>query len=129
MKLNSGLLYALASVALVSFAQLAMKYGMSNINSDYAWLFEMQQWIQQWPSIIWVISGLIAYVASMACWLGALSYLPLSRAYPILALSYVVVYFAANLLDPITETIELSSLLGIVMIVLGVSVVNSGKTH
>jgi multidrug transporter EmrE-like cation transporter len=65
---------------------------------------------------LWV--GLGCYGVSVVVWLGALSRVPVSIAYPMLSIGYVVNAFAAAWL--FGETLSLGKLAGIAMICAGV---------
>jgi multidrug transporter EmrE-like cation transporter len=65
---------------------------------------------------LWV--GLACYVVSVVVWLGALSRVPVSIAYPMLSIGYVVNAFAAALL--FDEVLSVGKLAGIAMICAGV---------
>ncbi len=62
--------------------------------------------------------GLACYGVSVLLWLGALSRVPVSIAYPMLSIGYVVNAFAAAAL--FGEALSLAKLGGIALIVLGV---------
>jgi multidrug transporter EmrE-like cation transporter len=65
---------------------------------------------------LWV--GLACYGVSVVVWLGALSRVPVSIAYPMLSIGYVVNAFAAALL--FGEALSVGKLAGIAMICAGV---------
>jgi multidrug transporter EmrE-like cation transporter len=65
---------------------------------------------------LWV--GLACYGVSVVVWLGALSRVPVSIAYPMLSIGYVVNAFAAALL--FDEVLSVGKLAGIAMICAGV---------
>jgi multidrug transporter EmrE-like cation transporter len=65
---------------------------------------------------LWV--GLACYGVSVVVWLGALSRVPVSVAYPMLSIGYVVNAFAAALL--FGEALSVGKLTGIAMICAGV---------
>jgi multidrug transporter EmrE-like cation transporter len=65
---------------------------------------------------LWV--GLACYAVSVVVWLGALSRVPVSVAYPMLSIGYVVNAFAASLL--FGEALSVGKLAGIAMICAGV---------
>jgi multidrug transporter EmrE-like cation transporter len=65
---------------------------------------------------LWV--GLGCYGVSVVIWLGALSRVPVSVAYPMLSIGYVVNAFAAALL--FGEALSVGKLAGIAMICAGV---------
>jgi multidrug transporter EmrE-like cation transporter len=65
-------------------------------------------------------AGLACYGVSVLVWLGALSRAPVSVAYPMLSIGYIVNAFAAALL--FGEALSSAKLAGIAVIVLGVVV-------
>lgn len=114
-----GYCWGISSVALVTLAQLLMKWGMMylpQILLGDIWLF-ITTHIQP---LLAVCSGLVGYVLSMLCWFFALRYLPLNQVYPLLSISYVLVYLLAVLLPWFNETATLVKTLGTVLILSGV---------
>lgn len=109
-----GWLLALASVLLVSLAQLLLRTAMLALPA-----------LNTWTSLPWqhgllpLLAGLAAYGCSMLCWLLALRQLPLNRLYPLLSLSYVLVWLAAISLPAFNESFRWSSLAGVLLIVCG----------
>jgi multidrug transporter EmrE-like cation transporter len=65
---------------------------------------------------LWI--GLACYGVSVVLWLGALSRVPVSTAYPMLSIGYVVNAFAAALL--FGEVLSAPKLAGIALICVGV---------
>ena len=66
------------------------------------------------------LHGAMAHpLAAGVCWLLALRLLPLNRLYPLLSLSYVLVWLAAISLPALHETFRWSSLAGVILIVCG----------
>ncbi|KEY58448.1 4-amino-4-deoxy-L-arabinose-phosphoundecaprenol flippase subunit ArnF [Serratia sp. DD3] len=120
-----GYLWGAASVLLVTLAQLLMKWGMTQI--PLLSLAEMTlSFLQQyWLVLLAVAGGIFAYALSMLCWFFALRYLPLNRAYPLLSVSYALVYFGAVLLPWFNEPVTLFKTLGTLLILFGVWLINS----
>lgn len=121
------------SIALVTLAQLGMKIGMSHLpNLEALWTslstLAVNTLLGYWPWLALIGSGILAYGVSMWCWLNALRHLPLSRAYPLLSISYVTVYVVAVMTPILHEVFKVQHLIGIAMILLGVSVINMCKT-
>lgn len=120
----TGLQLAASSVVLTSYAQLAQKWGMTGLPPLASW----QQLAMQPTAYTWqlaaVCSGLLAYAISMVCWLGALQYLPLNRAYPILGLSYGLVYIGSVVLPWYHEGLTLRGVVGCGLVVAGVALIN-----
>jgi multidrug transporter EmrE-like cation transporter len=67
-------------------------------------------------------AGMLCYAASICVWLAALSKAPVSTAYPMLSLGYVVVAFASVLW--LGETMSPAKVLGIALICAGVVLVS-----
>jgi len=63
-------------------------------------------------------AGMLCYAVSVCVWLGALSKAPVSTAYPMLSLGYVMV--AAVAVTLLGETLPPGKLLGILLICAGV---------
>ncbi|RYC42799.1 4-amino-4-deoxy-L-arabinose-phosphoundecaprenol flippase subunit ArnF [Pectobacterium zantedeschiae] len=119
-----GYVWALASIVLASAAQVLMKSGMLALPS-----ISMTHWpslsmlMAGWP-VVAVLVGIICYGLSMVCWFMVLRYLPLSRAYPLISLSYAVVYLAAVFLPWLNEPMSLRKNLGVLIILIGVWLVS-----
>jgi undecaprenyl phosphate-alpha-L-ara4N flippase subunit ArnF len=110
-----GYLPAIISVILISAAQLLLRLAMQGapVNS----LADLQFF---WSlSGIFLICGLSCYLLSFITWIFALRYLPVSRAYPLISLSYVIVWASAIALPWLSETFHPSSLIGIACILAG----------
>jgi multidrug transporter EmrE-like cation transporter len=67
-------------------------------------------------------TGMVCYGASLCVWLAALSKAPVSTAYPMLSLGYIVVAGVSVLW--LGETLSLPKVLGIALICLGVVLVS-----
>ncbi|WP_370677693.1 4-amino-4-deoxy-L-arabinose-phosphoundecaprenol flippase subunit ArnF [Pleomorphomonas sp. PLEO] len=123
MSLPKGSGPALLSVLLASTAQLLMKGGIAALPpmADLA-TFVPALW-HVWPATLAVAAGLVTYVASMLSWYFALKSLPLSIAYPLLSLSYVIVWLAAIALPTFPDTFTLGKAGAMAMIMAGVYLV------
>ncbi|RJO62769.1 MAG: multidrug transporter [Dehalococcoidia bacterium] len=100
--------YAFAAIAVLlgSFGQLCMKIGASGSSLGKALLCP------------YTIAGFFLYGASSLFWLRVLSELPLSTAYPMLALNFTLVLLLSVL--ALKEPISAVKCVGTVLIVLGV---------
>jgi undecaprenyl phosphate-alpha-L-ara4N flippase subunit ArnF len=114
-------LMALTSAALVSIAQLCLKLGMSQLPEFGA---AMDWYAVDVGPLLWVALGLVCYGCSMLLWIGVLARLPLSVAYPLLSISYVMVYLVATSMPAWDEIATAQRSAGIVFIVLGVALVS-----
>ena len=118
-----GYALALSSVLLVTLAQLLLKSGVIGLPSIRFTLAAMSELISTpglRPSLLMLLLGVLGYLGSLLCWLGALRYLPLHRAYPLLALSYGLVYLCAITLPWLHESFSLLKGAGVLFIILGV---------
>ena len=112
-----GVILALCSVLLVSLAQLVLRAAMQQF-PPLAALLTPQLWQHLTPLLL-LCRGLGAYALSMLCWMLALRHLPLTRLYPLLSLSYVLVWLAAISLPMFNEPFRWRSFAGVVLIVFG----------
>ncbi|MBP2171574.1 undecaprenyl phosphate-alpha-L-ara4N flippase subunit ArnF [Erwinia toletana] len=112
----TGYLLALCSVILVTAAQLMLRWSMVQIPDVRA----LEQWrnIPLQPLLV-LAGGLIAYGLSMVFWLLTLKRMPLNRAYPLLSLSYVMVWLLAISLPAFAEPFHIGTLVGVILIMLG----------
>ncbi len=132
--LKAGLPAALMSVVLISTAQLTMKWGMAGLSNDWSALYSLVSQFELiegvllvWPALVGVLIGLACYAMSMACWVMALKHLPLGVAYPLLSLSYVLVYVLAVTLPWMNEPFSSIKLLGIGFILIGLALIFTAK--
>ena len=118
-----GFALALASVGLVSAAQLGMRWSMTRLPLPHEWLSTPIDL----GALGVVILAIFAYALSMLCWLGALKHLPLGRAYSLLSISYALVYLLAASLPVFNEHFAVSKTLGVALVILGVLIINSRR--
>jgi len=115
----------LVGVMLNAGAQLFLKAGMSQIGH-----FEFSL-ANAWPiglkvaGNLPIITGLSMYVMSVAVWLLVLSRVPVSFAYPMLSIGYIVNAIAAYYL--FGEPLSSIRILGIFIIIGGVYLVAQGN--
>ena len=68
-----------------------------------------------------VLAGFVSVFLASIFWLGVISRIPLSLAYPMMSLSYVVVVFASALL--LREQVTFTRVAGVAVIIVGVYIV------
>lgn len=119
-----GYAWAGASVLLVTLAQLLMKWGMQQLPPPTLNALTPAFAIQYVIPLLAVALGILGYVLSMVCWFYTLLFLPLSTAYPLVSISYALVYCAAVLLPMFHETASLAKTLGVGFILFGVWLIN-----
>jgi undecaprenyl phosphate-alpha-L-ara4N flippase subunit ArnF len=117
---HTGYLLAAGSVLLTALAQLAMKWGMTHLPEAAGFSADFIKTLLHQGASWLVVGGILAYLLSMLCWLQALHHLPLNKAYPLLSLSYALVYLATALLPWFNESFTLAQTLGVLLISLGV---------
>jgi multidrug transporter EmrE-like cation transporter len=111
----------LAGVLLNAAAQLLLKAGTNRVG---AFEFSLPNALPvgwQLATNPFIAGGLACYVVSVVVWIMALSRVPVSVAYPMLSIGYVVNAFAAWML--FGESITAQKLAGIGFIVVGVFLV------
>jgi len=113
---------ALVSISLSAAAQILMKLGM--IDRDATAAEALVDKVLAVALNPYVVAGLGCYGLSAALWLVVLSKLPLSAAYPLVALAIVMVIVASNLL--LGEVVSPIRIAGSALIVLGVVLVGLG---
>ncbi|WP_160288271.1 4-amino-4-deoxy-L-arabinose-phosphoundecaprenol flippase subunit ArnF [Pseudomonas knackmussii] len=124
----TGFTLALGSVALVSSAQLGMRWAMTRLPAPQQWLDALQALdASLLPMLGVLLCAVLAYALSMLCWLGALKFLPLGRAYSLLSISYALVYLGAALLPGFGESLSLFKTLGVGLVIAGVLAINSPR--
>ena len=111
----------LAGVLLNAAAQLLLKAGTNRIG---VFEFSAQNLVPVGTQVAtspFILGGLACYVVSVVVWIMALSRVPVSVAYPMLSIGYIVNALAAWWL--FGESITAQKLVGIGFIVIGVFLV------
>ncbi|NIG62495.1 MAG: 4-amino-4-deoxy-L-arabinose-phospho-UDP flippase [Serratia symbiotica] len=120
-----GYLWVAASVLLVTLAQLLMKWAIAQIPLlSFASLTPALLNEYELPLLV-VSGGTFGYALSMLCWFFALRNLSLSCAYPLLSLSYGLVYLAAVMLPWFNESSNVLKSFGVLLILFGVWLISS----
>jgi uncharacterized membrane protein len=109
----------LGAVALSALGQLCMKSGAQHL----AGLGRLE-FLLAAARDMHVLSGLAAWTASTLCWLYVLRVTPLSRAYGLTSLTYVLVFLAS--IYVFGEQVRRLQGVGTVLIIIGVACLLSG---
>lgn len=120
-----GLGWGIASLLLVSAAQLLMKWGMTHMPELILDERLYSLLLNNLLAVSVVACGIAGYALSMICWFFALRKLPLNRAYSLLSLSYAIVYLAAVCLPWFNESMHWMKSLGALSILFGVWLIHS----
>ncbi len=114
-----GYLFVAITIALTVYGQLVIKWQVDLVDSsaigDNPLSFYLHLLLNPW-----VLSGLAAAFAASLSWMAALSKLPLSHAYPLTALSFVLVVVCGAML--FAEPFGRYQLIGVVLVVAGIAV-------
>jgi len=127
-KANAVLLLSL-SIVLSAFAQLLMKASMMQLhgvaNTDVS---ALQLIAENTTAFVWLVVGLGCYAVSMLSWMLALTKYELSFAYPLLGVTYILVYLGAVYWQQIGEQLSWQRTVGIMLILIGVVFINRKNT-
>ena len=120
-------LYIVTSILAGAIGQLMMKLGVQMLSPLSAHLEALLTDMTFPPlaAMAWVTGGVLCYLLAMVLWLRVLKELPLSMAYPLLSLGYIVVYLGAYFLPTLEESLSQQKTLGIALIIMGVVVMAS----
>jgi undecaprenyl phosphate-alpha-L-ara4N flippase subunit ArnF len=120
-----GRLLLASSIVLSAAGQLGMKAGMQELHTlaGRGASLAAASWSELAPGIEWTVSGLGAYGLSLLCWLAVLVRYPLSYAYPLLSLAYVLVYVGATLWPRLAEPASVVRTGGTLLILAGITLV------
>lgn len=114
--LQSSLIYILAvlAVGLTVAGQVLVKMGMDQVG---AFTFSLRMFVQAFTN--WrVVLGFVLAFGGSVFWLGVVSRVPFSVAYPLLSMSYIFGLIAAFAL--FRERISISNIIGTLLICIGI---------
>lgn len=123
-----GIAALAGSVLLSAAGQLGMKAGMQALHHALA-APNGPKLLDLWSPLAWTTSGLACYGGSLALWLVVLMRYPLSKAYPLLSLSYVCVYAGAVFWPRLAETASPLRTFGTLLILVGVAFVSFSRAR
>lgn len=118
--------YAGMAVAVFGGAvgQLLMKSGLQRLPyGEHGAMIKSLLYNNQ--AALLIITGICSYIISMIVWIHALKHFELSKAYPVLSLGYVIVYFLAAFWPGLEESLTIQKTLGISLIIIGVWISHS----
>jgi uncharacterized membrane protein len=112
-----GYAYMLVTVVLTTYGNLVFKWRVDDAGAMPATASERLSWFVKLLSSPWILSSFAAGGLAALAYLLALQRLELSRAYPVMSLSFVLVLlFSAWLFG---EAVTLPKVLGIMLILAG----------
>lgn len=113
-----------ATILLTSYGQLVIKWQANSYQTTTT------GWLGKLPAVVqlllqpWVISAFIAAFAASLCWMLAVSRLELSRAYPFMALNFLIVCVVAVPL--FGEVFTVSKAIGLTTVIIGLIIISQG---
>lgn len=122
---RTGFLLVLAGVLLNAVAQLSLKAATAASGPIRLDVPGMTAGLSRVALVPWFWLGGACYALSIIVWLLALSRLPVSVAYPMLSIGYIVNAIAARFW--LGEELGVARLIGIAIIIVGVFVVAQGR--
>ena len=117
-----SILLVLCSVTPAVAGQLILKYAIGRMNLSMEETGPLGYYVRLFTTPI-VLLGFLMYGVSSLFWLFILSKLPLSLAYPLVSMGYVLVVFFSWLL--LREHISITRMLGVGVICCGVALLAS----
>ena len=124
-----GLAALAASIVLSAAGQLGMKLGMHELHAIGGAQVAAADWAAALPAVSWTALGLVCYASSLLAWLLVLARYPLSYAYPLLGLSYVLVYLCATRWPVFDEAATPLRTFGTLLVVAGVVLVSTTRAE
>lgn len=110
-------LHALLSVLGISSGQLLLKIAATHLQNGTGWEME----VVGFRFNLWLIAGVTVLGLSTLVWLSVLRTVPLSYAYPVMALAFIIVPALSFLL--LSEPLSLKLALGSLLIMVGLAVI------
>ena len=107
-----------ATVAGLSVGQVLFKLGALRMNAD------VRGGIVAWFNVP-IVTAVIVYAVCTVMWIGALRALPLRVAYPVAALSYLLVPLLGHLF--LREPLTARTIIGGAVIIVGVIIASSSE--
>lgn len=125
---KAAVILVAASVVLTSLAQLLFKLGMAGAAAGVA-SAEPPSWLTMLAAanLSVLAAGIALYGLSMLIWIVALTRLPVSLAYPMLSVSYLIVYLAATLSPRLGEAGGAQKLVGVTLVMIGIAFIAAEK--
>jgi drug/metabolite transporter (DMT)-like permease len=108
----------IGTIAGLSIGQVLFKIGAMRMNAD------AQGGVMAWLNVP-IVTALLVYALCTLMWIAALRALPLRVAYPVVALSYLLVPLLGHLF--LREPLTVRTVLGGLVIIVGVIIASSSE--
>lgn len=116
--------YVFITIALTVYGQLIIKWQVVNAGVFPENHTDKLHFLLQLMLNPWVISALVAALLASVSWMAAMTKLPLSHAYPLTSLTFVLVLALSPLL--FQEPTSSLKIIGTILVVLGIVVGSQG---
>lgn len=121
--MKAQLLWLFSSIFLGAGGQILLKYGVNQMGEIDLSRTGIIFTILNIFTNLFVISGICFFVASMILWIKVISTMELSRAYPSVSLSYIIVFlFSIAVFD---ESVTAGKMTGMILVIAGVYFLNT----
>lgn len=111
-------LLALATVTATAVGQAMLKHGMNNIGSISPSVTQVSDSARKIISEPYIVGGLVLIFIVFPLWLEVLARLPLSIAYPMVSMGYIVAIGIGTLV--FKESITSLRVIGMILIIMGI---------
>jgi multidrug transporter EmrE-like cation transporter len=119
-----GYVFIALTVLLTAYGQLAIKWQVGLAGPLPETVDQKLLYFARLLLNPWVVSAIAAAFAAMICWMGAMTKFELSKAYPFMALNFVLVGAASIWL--FDEQLSAAKVAGVALIVVGLVVLSRG---
>jgi len=113
-----ALLLALVTVTATAVSQAMLKHGMNNIGSISPSVSQVSDSARKIISEPYIVGGLVLIFIVFPLWLEVLARLPLSIAYPMVSMGYIVAIAIGALV--FKESITSLKVIGMILIIMGI---------
>lgn len=119
-----GYIYILGTIVLTVYGQLIIKWQVAQAGNLPYGMSEKLLFLARITINPWVVSSLAAAFLAFIFWMAALTKFDLSFAYPFMSLSFVLVAILSSVF--LNESLTLFKLLGVILIVIGITISSRG---
>lgn len=121
--MNSNLIYLFTSIGLGAAGQILLKLAVNRLGEiNLGWPHTINTIIHIFTNL-WIIGGILCFVSSMLLWIKVISDMELSRAYPTVSLSYLIVFVLSVIL--FNESVNSGKVVGLILVAAGVYFLHS----
>ncbi|HEU4656678.1 MAG TPA: hypothetical protein VFR97_04095 [Capillimicrobium sp.] len=117
-------LYVAATILLTVYGQLIVKWQVNEAGELPAGIGDKVTFLAKLLINPWVISVFVAAALAAVSWMAAMTQFELSRAYPFVALSFILVLIGSGVF--FDEAVTPLKVLGVILVVVGLAVGSQG---